>query len=114
MVIESFGTMRPGFVEDSGPFTCGFRHGKAAYAHAETHPVLGILVKFFSVECSVLLAAVVLSHRELKQNGITRSLPFWCGPGDERRARNYPSSITRLRTYVLGTLPSNLTLGQLI
>jgi hypothetical protein len=32
-----------------------------------------------------LLAAVVLSHRELKRNGITRSLPFWCGPGDERR-----------------------------
>jgi hypothetical protein len=85
MVIESFGTIGPGFVEDSGPFTCGFRHGKAADAHAETHPVLGILVKFFSVECSVLLAAVVLSHRELKRNGITRSLPFWCGPGDERR-----------------------------
>jgi len=85
MTIGGFETIGPGFVEDSGPFACVFKHGKATDAHAETRPVLGILVKFFSVECSVLLAAVVVSHRELKRNAITRSLPFWCGPGDERR-----------------------------
>src|SRR5215213_308528 len=103
VVLGRLVTIRPAFIEDSGPFAGVFRHGKAADAHAATRPVLGIVAKFFSVECSLLPAVVVLSHRERKRSGITWSLPFWCGPGDERRGElpTYHPQITRPRTYVL-------------
>jgi len=76
VVLGGFETIGPAFIEDQSPLACAFRHAKAADAHAATRPVLGILAMFFSVECSLLPAAVVLSHRERKRSGITWSLPF--------------------------------------